>query len=86
MPCHISSLKTKSSFLIKIDWLPIFYVFQPEEEQPDRAKELEESVTHSDLFSQLTPEDVREVIESVAKEMLGSLQVIIKSLSLEQLT
>lgn len=47
---------------------------EPEEEQPDPAKELEESVTQADLFSQLTPEDVREVIESVAKEMLGSLQ------------
>lgn len=50
-------------------------LLQPEEEQPDAAKELEESVTQSDLFSQLTPEDVREVIESVAKEMLGNLQV-----------
>ena len=49
--------------------------FQPEEEKPDPTKELEETVTHSDLFSQLTPEDVREVIESVTKEMLGSLQV-----------
>ena len=27
------------------------------------------------MFSQLTPEDVREVIESVTREMLGSLQV-----------
>ena len=34
-------------------------------------------MTQADLFSQLTPEDVREVIKSVAKEMLGSLQVII---------
>lgn len=47
---------------------------EPEEEKPDPTKELEETVTQSDLFSQLTPEDVREVVESVTKEMLGNLQ------------
>lgn len=51
-------------------------IFQPPEEGPDAAKELEDQVTKSDLFEQLTAQDVREVIESVAKEMLGSLQVM----------
>ncbi|KAL4231925.1 hypothetical protein ACF0H5_009501 [Mactra antiquata] len=46
----------------------------PEEEKPDPTKELEDKVSQSDLFSELTPEDVRDVIESVAKEMLGGLQ------------
>jgi hypothetical protein len=32
-------------------------------------------VSQSDLFAELTPEDVREVVESVTKEMLGNLQV-----------
>ncbi|XP_045189435.1 ciliary-associated calcium-binding coiled-coil protein 1-like isoform X2 [Mercenaria mercenaria] len=46
----------------------------PEEEQPDAAKELEDQVSQSDLFAELTPEDIREVVESVTKEMLGNLQ------------
>ncbi|XP_052225445.1 ciliary-associated calcium-binding coiled-coil protein 1-like isoform X2 [Dreissena polymorpha] len=47
---------------------------EPEEEKPDAAQELEDQVSQSDLFSQLTANDVREVIESVTREMLGSLQ------------
>ncbi|XP_060603659.1 ciliary-associated calcium-binding coiled-coil protein 1-like isoform X2 [Ruditapes philippinarum] len=46
----------------------------PEEEKPDPNKELEDQVSQSDLFAELTPEDVREVVESVTKEMLGNLQ------------
>lgn len=47
---------------------------EPEEEKPDAGKELEEQVSQSDLFAELTPEDIREVVESVTKEMLGNLQ------------
>ncbi|XP_060603662.1 ciliary-associated calcium-binding coiled-coil protein 1-like isoform X5 [Ruditapes philippinarum] len=47
---------------------------EPEEEKPDPNKELEDQVSQSDLFAELTPEDVREVVESVTKEMLGNLQ------------
>lgn len=50
-------------------------MFQPPEETADPTKELDDQVSKSDLFEQLTAQDVREVIESVAKEMLGGLQV-----------
>ena len=49
--------------------------FQPEVEKPDPSKELEDEVSQSDFFSELTPQDVKEVVESVTKEILGSLQV-----------
>lgn len=47
---------------------------EPEKEKPDASKELEDQVSQSDMFAELTPDDVREVVESVTKEMLGSLQ------------
>ncbi|XP_052773409.1 ciliary-associated calcium-binding coiled-coil protein 1-like isoform X2 [Mya arenaria] len=47
---------------------------EPPEEEPDPTHELEDQVSTSDLFAQLTSQDVREVIESVTMEMLGNLQ------------
>lgn len=46
----------------------------PEDERPDAGKELEDQVSQSDIFADLTAQDVREVIESVTREMLGGLQ------------
>lgn len=42
----------------------------------ETPKEDEPTVPDIDAFNDLTVDDVRDVIESVAKEMLGGLQVI----------
>jgi len=49
---------------------------QPEEPEVDQTQELESAVARADLFAQLTAQDVREVIESVTREMLGGLEVV----------
>jgi len=51
--------------------------FQPPEDKQDASKELEDQVSKSDMFEELTAQDVREVIESVAREMLGGLEVTV---------
>ncbi|KAK3599412.1 hypothetical protein CHS0354_036428 [Potamilus streckersoni] len=47
---------------------------KPVEEPPDPSKVLDQSLTESEMLSKLTPQDVKEVIESVVKEILEGLQ------------
>lgn len=53
-------------------------LLQPVEATADEVSELQmDEKTSENIFSELSVEDVKEVIESVAKEMLGGLQVYI---------
>ncbi|XP_069140509.1 ciliary-associated calcium-binding coiled-coil protein 1-like isoform X3 [Argopecten irradians] len=47
---------------------------EPEVEEEDKGMEELDAKLDTDIFSELTVEDVREVIESVAKELLNPLQ------------
>ena len=49
----------------------------PEEGSGKDSKEEELEIKDIDAFAELTPQDVREVVESVAKELLSGLQVCV---------
>ena len=52
----------------------LYFHLQEGADEDASLKELENKI-EDDLFTQLTPEDIREVIESVTQDMLGTLQV-----------